>query len=48
MTSMASEGSAEDIACFRKRVGHRFTEAFGRRQRLVTANRLGIETLVAA
>jgi lipoyl(octanoyl) transferase len=48
MTSMASEGSAEGIACFRKRIGHRFTEAFGLRQRLVSANRLGIETLVAA
>jgi lipoyl(octanoyl) transferase len=48
MTSMAAEGSAEAIACFRKRVGHRFTEAFGLRQRLVSANRLGIETLVAA
>ena len=29
MTSMAAEGSAEGIACFRKRVGHRFSEAFG-------------------
>jgi lipoyl(octanoyl) transferase len=32
----------------RKRVGHRFTEAFGLRQRLVTPARLGIETLVPA
>ena len=48
MTSMAAEGSAEGVACFRKRVGHRFSEAFGRRQRLVSAQRLGIETLVAA
>jgi lipoyl(octanoyl) transferase len=47
MTSMAEAGSAEDIACFRKRIGHRFTEAFGLRQRLVTPERLGIETLVA-
>ena len=48
MTSMAAEGSAEGIACFRKRVGHRFSEAFGRRQRLVSAARLGIEQVVAA
>jgi lipoyl(octanoyl) transferase len=48
MTSMTSEGSTEEIACFRKRIGHRFTEAFGLRQRLVTANRLGIEQPVAA
>ena len=48
MTSMAAEGSAEEIACFRKRVGHRFTEAFGLRQRLVSARRLGIEPLVTA
>ena len=48
MTSMAAEGSTEEIACFRKRIGHRFTEAFGLRQRLVSANRLGIEPLVAA
>lgn len=48
MTSMALEGSAESVACFRKRAGHRFSEAFGRRQRLVSAARLGIEPLVAA
>ena len=48
MTSMAAEGAAEGIACFRKRVGHRFSEAFGRRQRLVSAARLGIEQLVPA
>jgi lipoyl(octanoyl) transferase len=42
MTSMALEGSAESVACFRKRIGHRFSEAFGRRQRLVSAARLGI------
>jgi lipoate-protein ligase B len=48
MTSMAAEGSAEGIACFRKRAGHRFSEAFGRRQRLVSAQRLGIEQAVAA
>jgi lipoyl(octanoyl) transferase len=48
MTSMAAEGSAEGIACFRKRMGHRFSEAFGLRQRLVGAQRLGIEPLVTA
>jgi lipoyl(octanoyl) transferase len=48
MTSMAESGSSEDIACFRKRIGHRFTEAFELRQRLVTPTRLGIETLVTA
>ena len=48
MTSMAAEGSAEGMACFRKRVAYRFAEAFGLRQRLVSASRLGIETPVAA
>src|SRR3954447_6925237 len=43
MTSMAVERSPEGMACFRKRVGHRFTEAFGLRQRPVSAARLGIE-----
>jgi lipoyl(octanoyl) transferase len=47
MTSMAEAGSSESLACFRKRVGHRFTEAFGLRQRLVSAQRLGIELPVA-
>jgi lipoyl(octanoyl) transferase len=48
MTSLAAEGSPEGIACFRKRIGHRFSEAFGRRQRLISAARLGIDTLVPA
>ena len=48
MTSMAAEGVAEGLACFRKRMGHRFSEAFGRRQRLVTPARLGIDEPVAA
>jgi lipoyl(octanoyl) transferase len=47
MTSIQAEGATEGIACFRKRMGHRFSEAFGLRQRLVSAQRLGIETLVA-
>jgi hypothetical protein len=29
-------------------MGYRFSEAFGRRQRLVSAARLGIDTLVPA
>jgi lipoyl(octanoyl) transferase len=48
MTSMAAEGSAEGLACFRKRMGHAFCEAFGLRQRLVTPARLGIEQPVLA
>ncbi|HEX6021378.1 MAG TPA: lipoyl(octanoyl) transferase LipB [Solirubrobacter sp.] len=48
MTSLKAEGIAEGVACFRKRMGYRFAEAFGRRQRLVTPARLGIETLVPA
>ena len=48
MTSLAAEGIAEGLACFRKRMAFRFCEAFGRRQRLVTPARLGIGELVAA
>ena len=48
MTSMAAEGSAEGMACFRKRVAYRFAEAFGMRQRLVSPARLGIESPVPA
>ena len=48
MTSMAAEGASEGVACFRKRMGHAFCEAFGLRQRLVTPARLGIGELVAA
>jgi lipoate-protein ligase B len=43
MTSLAAEGGAEGLACFRKRMGHAFCEAFGVRQRLVSPARLGIE-----
>ena len=43
MTSLQAEGIAEGLTCFRKRMGYRFAEAFGRRQRLVSATRLGIE-----
>jgi lipoyl(octanoyl) transferase len=48
MTSLAAEGVDEGIACFRKRMGHRFCEAFARRQRLVTPERLGIREPVPA
>jgi lipoyl(octanoyl) transferase len=48
MTSLQAEGIHEGIACFRKRMGHRFCEAFGRRQRLVTPARLGIGSFVPA
>src|SRR5205085_7167773 len=41
MTSLAAEGVDEGLACFRKRMAHRFCEAFGRRQRLATLSRLG-------
>jgi lipoyl(octanoyl) transferase len=43
MTSLRLEGIDEGIACFRKRAAWRFCEAFGRRQRLITPSRLGIE-----
>jgi lipoyl(octanoyl) transferase len=42
MTSLAVEGSSDGLACFRKRMAYRFCEAFGRRQRLVTPQRLDI------
>jgi lipoyl(octanoyl) transferase len=40
MTSLAAEGSPEGVDCFRKRAGHAFALAFGRRQRLVSPRRL--------
>ena len=40
MTSLAQEGSPDDVACFRKRMAQRFAQAFGRRQRLVSLDRL--------
>jgi lipoate-protein ligase B len=48
MTSMAAEGASEGLACFRKRMGHAFCEAFGLRQRLISPQRLGFEQAVAA
>ena len=46
MTSLHAEGIAEGLPCFRKRMAWRFCEAFGRRQRLVSPARLGIEAPV--
>ncbi len=48
MTSLAVEAarsgtSAEGLPCFRKRIAHSFCSAHGRRQRIVSAARLGIE-----
>jgi lipoyl(octanoyl) transferase len=48
MTSLQAEGIAEGVHCFRKRMAHRFCEAFGRRQRLVTPARLGVGEPVLA
>jgi lipoyl(octanoyl) transferase len=50
MTSIARElpaGRTTGLACFRRRIAHRFCEAHGRRQRLVSPRRLGIEAPVA-
>jgi lipoyl(octanoyl) transferase len=40
MTSIALEGGSDSLDCFRKRMGHAFATAFGRRQRLVTPARI--------
>ena len=53
MTSIASErgeqGSCEqELRCFRRRIAHSFAVAHGRRQRLVSARALGIDTVLAA
>jgi lipoate-protein ligase B len=41
MTSVAREtGRSPALPCFRKRIAHRLCEAFGRRQRIVSAARL--------
>jgi lipoyl(octanoyl) transferase len=45
MTSLADElgeADAPGVACFRKEIAYRFCEAHGRRQRLVSRQRLGI------
>ena len=49
MTSVSREtGRAGSLPCFRRRMAHRFAEAFGRRQRLVTERRLMAREVVAA
>jgi lipoate-protein ligase B len=49
MTSVSREtGRVGSLPCFRKRMAYRFAEAFGRRQRLVSARRLLERELVAA
>jgi lipoyl(octanoyl) transferase len=50
MTSIAREsaGDCESLACFRKRMAYAFSQAHGRRQRLVTPQRLGIDTANAS
>ncbi len=49
MTSVARElGGGEHLPCFRKRMAFRFAEAFGRRQRLVSAARLEAALALAA
>lgn len=46
MTSLAAEssGQCESVACFRRRLAHSFCAAHGRRQRLVSRQRLGLAT----
>jgi lipoate-protein ligase B len=47
MTSISREkGRPNTLPCFRRRMAHRFAEAFGRRQRLVTLRRLLAEEAV--
>jgi lipoate-protein ligase B len=49
VTSVSREtGRAGSLPCFRKRLAHRFCEAFGRRQRLVSRERLRVREEVAA
>jgi lipoyl(octanoyl) transferase len=44
MTSVSKlTARGESLPCFRKRMAHRFAEAFGRRQRIVSLARLGVE-----
>jgi lipoate-protein ligase B len=49
MTSVSLETARDrSLPCFRKRMAHRFAEAFGRRQRLVSSHRLTHRELAAA
>jgi lipoate-protein ligase B len=48
VTSVSREtGRAGALACFRKRIAYRFSEAFGRRQRLVSPRRLEVREAVS-
>jgi lipoate-protein ligase B len=48
MTSVCREtGRSDHLDCFRRRMAHRFAEAFGRRQRLVSERRLAGEVTPA-
>jgi lipoate-protein ligase B len=47
MTSLAAERGIADLTCFRRRIAHHFCAAHGRRQRLVSAHRLGVERQLA-
>jgi lipoyl(octanoyl) transferase len=48
MTSLSGEtGRAGGMGCFRKRAAWRFAEAYGRRQRIVSAERLRVPSVVA-
>jgi lipoate-protein ligase B len=49
VTSVSREtGRAGSLSCFRKRLAYRFSEAFGRRQRLVSLDRLRVRDAVPA
>jgi lipoyl(octanoyl) transferase len=51
MTSIAMElqaGHTTGLPCFRRHMAHSLCQAFGRRQRLVSPGRLGIEAPIAA
>ena len=49
MTSVSlATGRDRSLPCFRRRMAHRFAEAFGRRQRLVSCHRLTQRELAAA
>jgi len=50
MTSLARESAAEceSVSCWRRRIAYAFCRAHGRRQRLVSPARLGIDTANAA
>ena len=48
MTSVYKETGMRDMRCFRKRVAHRFAEAFGLRQRLVSGARVSAVESVAS